>query len=100
MAGCIDTAIGIFFDKFKKHILKQKEYPVQMIDGQMVFESFSKTVDSAGSLDGWHSKELNLFSKTICDRVVIMLNRIEEGAPCPKPGTHARVVYLFRKRKS
>ena len=98
MAGCMDRAIEIFVDKFKKYILKQKEYAVQTIDGQMVFESFSKTVESAGSLDGWHPKELSLLSKTICDKVAIMLNQIEEGAPWPRSATHARVVYLEKGR--
>lgn len=78
MAGCTDNVIGIVFDKFKKDILKQKEYAVQTIDGQMVHVSFSKTAESAGSLDGWHPNEPSLFSKTIRDKVVIMLNLIEE----------------------
>ena len=80
MAGCMDTAIDLFFDKFKKEILKHKEYVVQAIDDQMVFDSFSKTVESAGSRDGWRPKELSLLSNTTCDMVAIMLNQIEDGS--------------------
>ena len=51
-AGCMDTALEIFFDKYKKQILKQMENQVQNIDADMAYESFSQTAESAGSLDG------------------------------------------------
>ena len=97
MAGCMDTAIEISFDKFTKNILGQKEHAVRIIDGQMVFDSFSKTYQSAGSLDGGHPKELSLLSKTMRDNVAIMPYQNEEGAPWPRSATHARVVYLEKE---
>ena len=91
------TAIEIFIDKYKKHILEQNEHHVQKIDAKMVYESSSQMAESAGSLDGCRPKELSLFSKTICEKVAIMLNQIEEGAPWSRSSMHARVVYLEKE---
>ena len=52
-AWCMGTDIEAFFDKFKKDIRMEKEYAAQAIYGQMVFDSFSKTVESVRSLKGW-----------------------------------------------
>lgn len=60
----------------------------------MVYESFSRTAESAGALDAWHPKELSLFSKLLCGKVADMLNQIEEGAQWPRSSIHVRVVYL------
>ena len=42
----MDTSIEEFFEKFDKDILKQKVYTAQVIDGEMVFESFANTAES------------------------------------------------------
>lgn len=94
MAGCMESAIEAFFDKLKRDTLKQQEYATQAIYGQMVYDPFSKTADSVGAPDGWHPKQVSLPSRNICGNVAIMLNQIEEGAPWPRPATHARVVYI------
>ena len=47
MAGCMDTAIEALFEKYSKYILKQKVYTTQETDGQMIFEPFAKTAESA-----------------------------------------------------
>ena len=93
----MDKAIEAFFERFNKDILEQKAYTSKVVDGEMVFESFATTAESAGALDGWHPKELILLSRSICDTCTIMLNQIEEGAPWPRSAIHARVVHLEKE---
>ena len=59
----------------------------------MVLDSFSKTADSAGSLDGWNPKEMSLLSIEVCATIATMLNQIEAGASWPRSAPHARIVY-------
>lgn len=91
------AAIEAFFEKFCKDILNRKAYTTQVADDKIVFfEPFVETAESAGSFDGWCPKELSLLSRTVCGKVAIMLNQIEDGTPWPGSATHARVVYLGR----
>lgn len=63
----------------------------------MFYEFPTKTADSSGALDGWHPKEQSLFSKVVCGNVAIILHQLEEGAPWPRPATHASVVYIEKE---
>ena len=67
------------------------------IGGEMVYESFGKTAQSTGAMDGCQPKELAYFSMERCERVAAMLNQIEEGAPWPTSTRHARDVYLGKE---
>ena len=62
---------------------KLPQAEIKTIDAQTVFDSFSKTKESAGALDGWMPKELSLLSIETCEQIATMLNQIETGAPCP-----------------
>ena len=66
----------------------------------MVYDSFGKTDESAGSLDGWNPKEMSLLSLEVCAAIATMLNQIEAGAPWPRSSPHARVVYLENRGRS
>ena len=60
-------------------------------------QSFSRTKESAGALDGWSPKELSMLSDKACDKVAVMLNQIEEGENWPKPAPDAKVAYLEKE---
>ena len=64
---------------------------------ERVYASFSKTVESAGALDGWSAKEMGLLSKDVCESIATLLNQIEEGAQWPRSAPHAMVVYLQKE---
>ena len=93
----MEDAVKAFIEQFAHCILRHDEHEAKDMDGEMFPESFSKTADSAGSLDGWHPKEMALFSTKICEHIPTMLKQIEEGAPWPRSTMHARVVYLERE---
>ena len=94
IGGCLTSAIDYFLDKYINIILKMPEADYKEIDADMVYNSFTKTKDSAGALDGWMPKELSLLSHEMCRHIATMLNQIEAGAAWPRSATHARVVYL------
>ena len=95
--GCIQIAVDVFLEKFSKYTLKANPFQAPAITGERVFESFAKTAESAGALDGWNPKELALLSKEVCNHIAEMLNQIEAGAPWPKSATHAKAVYLQKE---
>ena len=92
--GCIDTAVDHFFDLYYSTIYKRKPFEVEDIAAEMVQDSFSRTKESAGALDGWSPKELSLLSFKAYWHIAILLDQIEKGAPWPKSSVHARVVFL------
>ena len=51
------------------------------INGGMVNDSVTRTVESAGALDGRSLQEMSLISIHVCAKIAIMLNQIAEGAP-------------------
>ena len=54
--GCIAIAVDQFLDFYCSTIYKRKPYEVGEITAEMVQESFSRTKESAGALDGWSPK--------------------------------------------
>lgn len=97
IVDCIETVIETFFEKLEKQIPKQKEYNVPKIDGDMVYDSFSRRVESAGPSDGWNPKELSLASRRICEKVPDVFNQIAVAASWPRSSMHARLVYLEKE---
>ena len=75
-------------------VFKRKPFEVEDITAEMVQESFSRTHESAGALDGWSPKELSLLSFKTYGHIAVLLDQIEKGAPWPKSFVHARVVFL------
>ena len=53
------------------------EQSVTDIIGEMVYESFRHTTESAGAMDGWHPRELAYLSREVCERVARMFKLIE-----------------------
>ena len=92
--GCIEIAVDLFLGDYCSTLHKRKPYEVEEINASMVQESFSKTRESAGALDGWSPKELSLLSNKSYGLIAIMLNQIENGPPWPSSALHARVVFL------
>ena len=78
-------------------IYKQAPYQVEDITAEMVQESFAKTKESAGAMDGWSPKELGMLSLKAYARIAVLLKQIEGGAPWPKATLHARIVYLQKE---
>ena len=76
--GCIETAVDLFIGDYYSTLHKRKPYEVDEINASMVQESFCKTRESAGALDGWSPKELSLLSKKTYGYIAIMLNQIEK----------------------
>ena len=91
---CIESTVEAFLDKYRRYIYMAPEFELQEITGQRVMESFARTKDSAGSMDGWTPKEMSLLSAKVYDKIAIMLNQIEKGAKWPQSATHAKVGYL------
>ena len=52
VAANMEDAINGFFEQFAHCIFQQSEHQAKEIDGNMVFESFRKTADSAGQWAG------------------------------------------------
>ena len=75
----IEGTIDNFLNTYVKYCAKAKEYQVKELTAQRVYESFTKTKDSAGSLDGWRPKEFRLLSLNSCGWIAQMLNQVEEG---------------------
>ena len=94
LGGCITECVDRFLEKYCKYIAKIPPAKLEPIDAQMVHNSFRRTKESAGAMDGWMPKELSLLSLKTCDYIAVLLNLIEAGAPWPKSATHARIVYL------
>ena len=90
----METGIQRFLVASTKYIFRAKKvFEVGEITAQMVYESFSKTAESAGSFDGWNPKDISLLSVEVCATIVSMLNQIEVGAPWPRSAPHARIFY-------
>ena len=47
MGGCITSAVDIFLDTYCEDIFKRKPFTVDIITGEMVQASFSRTAESA-----------------------------------------------------
>ena len=77
--------------------MKQEVCEIKGIDGQMVYDSFSRTADSVGAMNGWRPKEMALLSRKVCEHVATMLKQIEEGAPWPRSAMHAKVALLEKE---
>ena len=60
--GCITTAVDLFVDTYCNAIFKGKPYEVEKIAVEIVQESFSRTKESSGALDGWSPKELSILA--------------------------------------
>ena len=58
----IEGTIDFFLNTYAKHCAKAKEFFVKELTAQRVYDSFTTTKDSAGSLDGWRPKEFRLLS--------------------------------------
>ena len=48
-------------------------------------------------MDGWSPKELSFLPIGACNKIAIMFNQIEKGAPWPRPTEHARVAFLEKE---
>ena len=67
---------------------------MEKITGEKVQEAFRKIRQTAGSMDGWATKELTMLSPKTCQKVAVLFNLIEAGAGWPTSALHARIVYL------
>ena len=94
IGGCIETAVEHFFNKYAKYILKAAPFEVPDLDGERVYQAFSKIAKSAGAMDGWSLEELALLSRGVCCHIAEILNLVENGAPWPQSAPHARAVFL------
>ena len=94
--GLANIAIAIqdFFKDFGVLMFQRKEFELSDLDAEMVYDSFRRTAQSVGAMNGWQPKELSYFSLKICGHIAVMLNQIEAGSPWPTSTRHARVVYL------
>ena len=97
IGGNVKDAIGTFLNTYNRYIAKPKHFQVRELTGQRVLESFSRTKESAGAMDGWAPKEMSLLSLATCTEIAILLNQVEEGAPWPASALHARVVFLEKE---
>ena len=97
MEGCISTAVDLFLDTYTNYIYRQPTFQVADINVEMVQDSFSRTAESAGALDGWSPKELSMLSLKVYGHIATLLSQVEKGAPWPRSSTHARVVYLEKE---
>ena len=79
--GCITTAVDLFVDTYCNTIFKRKPYEVGKITAEMVQESFSRTKESAGVLDGWSPKELGTLALSAYGHIATLLNQVGKGAP-------------------
>ena len=57
-------------------IYKRKHFEVEDITAEMVQESFIRTKESAGPLDGWSPKELSLLSFKAYGHIAVLLDHI------------------------
>ena len=94
MQGSIEEAVDRFLDTYHRYIFKGIQHEVQNITAQRVQESFQRTADSAGAMEGWQPKEMSLLSLKVYQQIAILLSQIENGAPWPDSTTHARVIFL------
>ena len=88
------NVIQAFFKDFAAVMFHGKEFELGDLDAEMVHDSFRRTTQSVGAMDGWQPKELAYLSLKICGHIATMLNQIEAGSPWPTSTRHARVVYL------
>lgn len=93
-AACLETLVETFVDKYGRHSFIGPVAKVPDLTGRRVMDAFSGTHGSAGTLDGWTTKELALFSPKTCDMVANLLSQIEKGAQWPRSTTHAKIAYL------
>ena len=73
--GCIETAVDQILDKYCSTVFKRKPFEVEDITAEMVQDSFSKTKESAGALDGWSPKELSLLSYKAYGHIAVLLDK-------------------------
>ena len=78
--GCIETAVDQCLDMYCSTVFKRKSFEVEDITAEMVQESFSRTHESAGALDGWSPKELSLLSLKTYGHIAVLLDQIEKGS--------------------
>ena len=97
MEGCVDTAVNWFLETYSKYVYMFPAFEVEDITAEMVQESFSRTKESAGALDGWSPKELSMLSLKAYGKIAVMLRQIEAGAPWPRASLPARVIYLLKE---
>ena len=76
--GCITTAVDLFVDMYCNTIYKRKPDEVGKITAEMVQESFSRTKESAGALDGWSPKELSMLALSAYGHIATRLDQVEE----------------------
>jgi len=81
MQGCIETSVEEYLHKFNRYIHKAAPFGVKDITGERVLQVFQRTKESAGGMDGWSPKELSLLPIGACNKIAIMFNQIENGAP-------------------
>ena len=58
IGGCIEELVDQYFEKYARYIHKAAPHEVLDLDGERVYQSFSKTAKSAGAMDGWSPEEL------------------------------------------
>lgn len=83
VAGYMEAAITTFFvdsGRIAAYMFESPEFQLKEIGDHMVYESLRKPTESAGSMDGWHPKELAYFSPKICEHVAAMYRQNEHGA--------------------
>ena len=90
--GCITTAVDRLVDTYCNSIFKRRPFEVEKITAEMVQESFSRTKESAGALDGWSPEDLRILSPqclcTYCDAAM----------PCGRRCTMAKIINARKGR--
>ena len=84
VGGRIAIAVDHFLDFYCSTIYKRKPYEVGEITAEMVQESFSRTKESAGAVDGWSPKELSMLSLSAYRHIATLLNQVGKGSTVAK----------------
>lgn len=94
MVDNLNATVCNFFRMIACCMFHQDKHSVANIIGEMAYEPFRHTAESAGAMDGWHSRGLAYLSREVCEQVALMFKLIGNGSPWPISTRYARVVYF------
>ena len=86
------TMVNNFFKKYKDYIFKSEEFQVKNLDWRNV-KAACGNVESAGSLDTWTKKELNMLSDEAFIWITKWLQSIEDLGEWPEDKRQARAIF-------
>ena len=93
-----DALIKNFFNKYRDYIYKGDAFPIEDLDWKNVKAACSN-VESAGSLDTWTKKELNMLSDEASKWITKWLQSIENEGAWPEDQRQARAIFLCKDPK-